>query len=242
LLEEILCKARQIPPALRDLVVAGSEGNPFYLEELVKMLIDARVIVPGDGQWYVDLGRLSGVRVPPTLAGLLQARLDRLSGRERALLQRASVLGRVFWANAVEAFQSNPNEPRSYLAQSATLETLESLRQKELIFRREASAFAGTTEYTFRHALLRGVIYESMLEADRRNYHAQAAAWLIKQSGERAGEFAAVVAGHFESAGDTTTASGMAAQATRRGPPGHPRRRLTITKKRSSSHHVSCPG
>jgi predicted ATPase len=207
LLEEILRKAGQIPPALRDLVVAGSEGNPFYLEELVKMLIDARVIVPGDGPWRFDLDRLSGVRVPPTLAGLLQARLDRLSGRERALLQRASVLGRVFWANAVEAFQSSPDEPRSYLAESATLETLESLRQKELIFRREASAFAGTTEYSFRHALLRGVIYESMLEADRRNYHAQAAAWLIHQSGERAVEFAGVVAGHFESAGDTSTAA-----------------------------------
>src|SRR5207247_7286286 len=55
LLEEILCKAREIPPTLRDLVVAGSEGNPFYLEELVKMLIDALVIFTGDSQCVSDL-------------------------------------------------------------------------------------------------------------------------------------------------------------------------------------------
>jgi len=124
LLEELLRKAREIPPTLRDLVVAGSEGNPFYLEELVRMLIDDHVIVPCAEQWWIDVSRLSAVRVPPTLAGLLQARLDRLSGRERALLQRASVLGRVFWADAVESFRSTPDAPRSYLAQSATLETL----------------------------------------------------------------------------------------------------------------------
>src|SRR4029079_16837085 len=71
----------------------------------------------------------------------------------------------------------------------------------------EASAFAGTTEYTFKHALLRDVIYQGMLEADRHKHHAQAAAWLIEQSGERAGEFAGAVAGHFEAAGDPTQAA-----------------------------------
>ena len=71
LVEEILRKARDIPPALRELVVAGSEGNPFYLEELVKTLIEAKVIVPEADHWWVDLGRLPALRVPPTLAGLL---------------------------------------------------------------------------------------------------------------------------------------------------------------------------
>src|SRR5205823_1708724 len=116
LVEEILRKASEVPPALRELVVAGSEGNPFYLEELVKTLIEAKVVVPGVDQWTVDLTRLPDLRVPPTLAGLLQARLDRLSARERGLLQRASVLGRVFWDSAVEAFRSAPDQPRSLAA------------------------------------------------------------------------------------------------------------------------------
>ncbi|HEX7958149.1 MAG TPA: tetratricopeptide repeat protein, partial [Pyrinomonadaceae bacterium] len=77
---------------------------------------------------------------------------------------------------------------------------LESLRGKELIYRREASAFAGSGEYTFKHALLRDVTYESVLKRDRREYHRRAAEWLARHSGGRVGEYAGLIAGHYESA------------------------------------------
>jgi predicted ATPase/class 3 adenylate cyclase len=200
LVEEILAKVPQVPAAVREWVAAGSEGNPFYLEELVKMLIDLRVIVPEAGQWSIDLSRLPVLQVPPSLAGLLQARLDHLSAADRVLLQRASVMGRVFWDRALETFGKTDRPPKS--PSLATEESLERLRRKELIFRRESSSFAGAREYVFRHALLRAVVYQTILPEDRKGYHAQAATWLMDESGERVSEFAAVVAGHFEGAGN----------------------------------------
>ncbi|MCA1635592.1 MAG: protein kinase [Acidobacteria bacterium] len=66
LVEEILRQAPAVPPSLRELVVGGAEGNPFYVEELIKMLIDQKVIVPGAEVWGVDTSRLGEVQVPPS--------------------------------------------------------------------------------------------------------------------------------------------------------------------------------
>jgi class 3 adenylate cyclase/tetratricopeptide (TPR) repeat protein/predicted Ser/Thr protein kinase len=213
LVEEILRRARDVPARLRELVVGGAEGNPFYVEELIKILIDQRVIVPCADVWSVDESRLGEVQVPPTLTGVLQARLDKLTAEERAALQRASVVGRVFWDGAVEHLgsprtgprrraspqekQSAPHSPRGV---EEVARTLESLRRKELIYRREPSSFAGTREYIFKHALLRDVTYESVLKRERREYHRRAAEWLARRSGGRVGEYAGLIAEHYERA------------------------------------------
>ena len=83
-------------------MVTTAEGNPFYTEELVKWLVEQGLIRTGD-HWHVEQARLEGLRVPPTLKGVLQARLDALSPVERDAVQRASVVGRVFWDGAVSA-------------------------------------------------------------------------------------------------------------------------------------------
>ena len=101
---EILQKADEVPDALRDLVVATAEGIPFFAEELIKMLLDDGVIQPqadGAGPWHVAADRLTEFRVPPSLTGVLQARLDRLEPAERIVVQQASVVGRRFWDRAV---------------------------------------------------------------------------------------------------------------------------------------------
>ncbi|HEU5310201.1 MAG TPA: AAA family ATPase, partial [Candidatus Eisenbacteria bacterium] len=97
LVRELLKNVPEVPTALRDLVVDRADGNPFYIEELIKALIDDRVIVKGEPHWSVDTTRLSTVRVPATLTGVLQARLDTLPQPLQQLLQRASVAGRIFW-------------------------------------------------------------------------------------------------------------------------------------------------
>ena len=209
LVEEILRRARGVPAELRELVVGGSEGNPFYVEELIKMLIDQKVIVPGADEWRVDASRLVEVQVPPTLTGVLQARLDKLTPEEKSVLQRASIIGRVFWDGAVERLGSEqttgagvrqPAGDGSPAGASTVGDLLESLRRKELIYRREASSFAGAREYTFKHALLRDVTYESVLKRDRRDYHSRAAEWIARQSGGRVGESAGLIAEHYERA------------------------------------------
>jgi serine/threonine protein kinase/tetratricopeptide (TPR) repeat protein len=211
LVEEILKRARGVPPDLREMVVGGAEGNPFYVEELIKMLIDQRVIVTGADVWSVDASRLGEVKVPPTLTGVLEARLDKLTQQEKSVLQRASVIGRIFWGGAVEHLAaggtvanrratSRPGSSGPSAAGAGVAEILESLRRKELIYRREASAFAGASEYIFKHALLRDVTYESVLKRDRRAYHRRAAEWLARRSGGRVGEYAGVIAEHYDRA------------------------------------------
>ncbi len=204
LVGEILQKVEQVPETLRDLVVSGTEGNPFYVEELIKMLIEDGVIVKGEEHWRVEPSRLTEVQVPPSLTGVLQARLDRLPVEERAVLQQASVVGRLFWDRAVACITESASEG---IDESQVPDTLSALRGRELIFQRETSAFADAREYIFKHAVLREVTYESVLKRLRRVYHGLVAAWLIEQGGERVGEYTGLIADHLELAGRAAEAA-----------------------------------
>jgi class 3 adenylate cyclase/tetratricopeptide (TPR) repeat protein len=203
LVEEILQKVEHVPDTLRELVVGRAEGNPFYVEELIKMLIEDGVIVKGAERWHVETGRLTGVPVPPTLTGVLQARLDRLPPEERVAMQQASVVGRRFWDRAVVRIRGSEGGETD---EEEVLDALSALRDREMVFQRRASAFAGTREYIFKHAILREVTYESVLKRVRRAYHGLIAEWLIAQSGERASEYTGLVADHLEAAGQTAEA------------------------------------
>jgi tetratricopeptide (TPR) repeat protein len=202
LVAEVLQKVPQLPQDLRELVVESAEGNPYYVEELIKMLIEDGVIVRGEPHWQVQLDRLAQVRVPPTLTAVLQARLDALPQEEKAVLQRASVVGRLFWDHVVGelAEDSVEREELGHL--------LDALRERELVFQREQSAFADAREYTFKHNILRDVTYETVLRKLRRRYHAQVAHWLEAHAGERLGEYLGVIAGHYELAGEAAKAAG----------------------------------
>ena len=140
LVGEILQKAEGVPHELRDLIVEGAEGNPFYVEELIKMLIEDGVIVHGEDHWRVELERLAEVHVPPTLTGVLQARLDSLPPEEKTLLQRAAVVGRLFWDAAVVELEAKEG---SGLDEEEIASLLEAVRDRELIFRRERSPLPG---------------------------------------------------------------------------------------------------
>lgn len=210
LVDDILSKVEALPESLRDMVVSGSEGNPFYVEELIRMLMEDGVIDRSGERWRVNAERLAEAKVPATLVGVLQARLDSLAAAEKEVLQCASVIGRIFWDDGVG---------RMFPAVSGEL--MEKLRGKDMVFRRENSAFQGINEFIFKHALLRDVAYESVLKKQRREYHAVAARWLTERAGERAEEFAAQIARHHELAGDIEKAAGLlrqvAANAYRRG-------------------------
>jgi class 3 adenylate cyclase/tetratricopeptide (TPR) repeat protein len=196
LVEQILSKAESIPDDLRDLIVNSADGNPFYVEELIKMLIEDGVIVKGADRWWVEDERLTNMRIPPTLTGVLQARLDALPPSERILLQRASVVGRIFWDQTVAHMFAEEDD---HIDEPA--EGLAALRRRELIRGREQTAFAGAEEYIFKHAILRDVTYESVLRRLRRIYHAQVADWLVERAGDRVNEYTGLIADHYERAG-----------------------------------------
>ncbi len=208
LVEEILNKMGEVPIALRELVVSEADGNPFYIEELIKMLIDSRVIIIDDEPWRVEPARLSEILadmdVPSTLTSLLQARLDKLTPEERRVIQQAAVIGRVFWDDAIRHL---------YLTQDGVQEEepdipgiLEQLRIQEMIYHRETSALSDTKEFYFKHAILREVAYDTIFKKERQTYHSRIAEWLIHENAERAGELTGMIGEHLESAGENERA------------------------------------
>ncbi|WP_374688710.1 tetratricopeptide repeat protein, partial [Promineifilum sp.] len=209
LVDEILQRVDEVPDSLRELIIEAAEGNPFYVEEMVKMLIDQGVIedlrgLPQTSEvlgWRVRTEKLVDLKIPPTLTGLLQARLDGLPRPERETLQRASVVGRLFWDGAVADLAQTPVEELR--------PTLASVHKRELIFRREHSSFLETEEYIFKHALLRDVAYESVLLRHRAVFHARVAHWLEEHAGERLGEYLGLIAEHYIQAGDGLKAAAL---------------------------------
>jgi len=160
------------------------------------------VIVKGEEQWTVDRSRLSSVRIPPTLTGVLQSRLDALPLPLQQLLQRVSVAGRIFWDAAAVHLSRE-----SGLEDEEIRNMLEELRQREMILRREESSLAGTVEYVFRHAILRDVTYETLVPRQRRSLHRAVGDWLLEMGGDRAGELTLLVAEHYERAGEPALAA-----------------------------------
>ena len=194
LVDELLKKLPSIPSALRELVSGGAEGNPFYMEELVKMLIDQGAIETGGEAWHLDSEKLLATKVPATLTGILQARLDGLPAAERRALQEASVIGLVFWDQALAALDAT------------AAESLPSLARRELALPRPDAALAGMREYAFKHQLLHQVTYETVLKRARRDLHARAADWFAGLTDARASEFLGVAARHYAEAGDEAKA------------------------------------
>ena len=236
LVDDILQRADAVPDALCRLIVDGAEGNPFYIEELVKMLIEQGVIerVTSDERratseegvsnsslvtrratgvalslekWLIAEDKLHTISVPPTLTGLLQARLDGLPRDEREVLQRAAVVGRTFWDDAIAALADDAEAPVAHDPRETLRALLASLARRELVVRRERSAFVGAEEFAFRHNLLREVTYETVLLRARRQHHARVARWLEVNAGGRLGEYLGLIAEHYALAGANSRAA-----------------------------------
>jgi class 3 adenylate cyclase len=189
LLIDTLLRRAQLPEKVLERVVHSAEGNPLFLEEMLRMLIDDGVLRPQNGHW-VATSELTELSTPSTIQGLLAARLDRLQDKERAVIQRASVVGRVFYWGAVAELSSV--EQRGSVG-----EQLQTLLRKELILP-EPSPFAGEDAFRFSHALVREAAYESTPKRLRADLHEQFASWLIRTSGPRMSEFEEIIGYHLE--------------------------------------------
>jgi tetratricopeptide (TPR) repeat protein len=177
-----------LPASVRDRILERAEGNPLFVEETIRMLIDAAAIVRKDDRW-VAVASADAVAVPATVEALIRARLDTLPREERALLQGASVIGRTFQRTALAAVAGDG--PRIQF-------DLEDALLRDLIV--EEPLLYAERSYRFRHILIRDVAYASLPKARRADLHQRVAAWLRAWAGERVDEFAEVEAYHLEQA------------------------------------------
>jgi class 3 adenylate cyclase/tetratricopeptide (TPR) repeat protein len=198
LVRRILSKVPVLDPVFVDLIVQSSGGNPYYVEELIKVLIEDGYIVAGESVWQLQLGESRHLRIPTTLTGLLQARLDRLSEGERTVLQQAAVMGDEFWDSSLLNINQSARYP---LNQEQIDDALRSLEKREMIIRVPSTLFLSSRAFRFYHTVLREVAYESVLLRERAGYHGQVARWWEAQSGERMAEHAALIGQHYEWAG-----------------------------------------
>ena len=194
LAQTLLRRVDVVPPKLTVLVVGRAEGNPYYMEELVRKLIDDGVIVVGEPHWKVYAERLDTIRLPGTLVGLLQSRLDALPASERHAARQASIIGHVFWDDALQAL--DPQAPQA----------LPALRRAAFVHAHDSSDFEGTPERQFDHHLLHQVTYDTLLKAERRLGHGAVAHWLRERTQGRGAEFLAMTGDHAERAGETALA------------------------------------
>lgn len=183
LLDDALAGA--LPLEMRNLVVARAEGNPLFVEELVATLIDRGNLKRVGESWQATQLQ-PDMDIPDSVQAVLAARIDMLPSLEKAALQAASVVGRMFWVGPVRELVGG--EPDFGL-----------LEERDFIRRRQGSSMAGEQEYAIKHALTREVAYTSLPKARRARLHAGFAAWLEHARGGR-GETAPLLAHHYAEA------------------------------------------
>jgi class 3 adenylate cyclase/tetratricopeptide (TPR) repeat protein len=175
-----------LPDSLRAMIVDKAEGNPFFLEEIIRSLIDSGAVVrdPVTRRWRAtDQARM--VTIPDTVQGVIMARIDRLDEEVKAVLQKASVVGRSFIYRVLHALQQVENRLDDHLAELLEMELIrEKQRTPEL-------------EYIFKHALAQEATYESILMARRRELHARVAATIETLFAGRLEEFYGLLAYHY---------------------------------------------
>jgi class 3 adenylate cyclase/tetratricopeptide (TPR) repeat protein len=138
-----------------------TEGNPLFVEETVRMLLEQ--------------GTAGGDRIPDTLQALIGARIDRLPAGEKIILQRGSVIGRVFWAGAIDYL--SPEYDSDELE-----DMLDDLLLRDFVTREERSTITGESAYRFKHGLIREVAYGGLSKSGRAEYHTRFAEWLRERA------------------------------------------------------------
>lgn len=194
LLVDSLLAIAELPSQTKRVILERSEGNPFYLEEIVRSLIDQGIFIHDEGRWKATQD-LEGITIPETLQGVLLARIDRLHEEVRHTLQLASVIGKSFPFRLLEAVDAAEKQLEQHLAQLQRVDLVrEKARQPEL-------------EYIFKHSLTQEAAYNSLLHEKRREFHQRVGEALENLFSDRIDQYLGLLAYHFDSAGDLAKAT-----------------------------------
>ena len=180
-----------VAPEIAARVSEAAEGNPLFIEETARMLLDEGLIALHGTRWE-PVGDIAQVVLPPSIEAVLAARLDRLDPVELQVLQRASVIGRIFGWGAVRAL--TPEDELGGLA-----DALAGLLRKEVVFT-DAQLLSGEDAYSFGHILVRDAAYRGVPKETRSELHEQFASFLEESTGDRAAEYEEIIGYHLEQA------------------------------------------
>jgi len=197
-----------LPEDIKARIVERSDGNPFYLEEVLRSLIDGGQVVREDGRWRATHA-IADASIPETLAGALSARIDRLPETTKRVAQTAAVIGRVFMHRVLETVchAGPPAERIEYVEPHiGTLSMEQIVRERTRIPERE---------YMFKHAMTCEAAYSLLLRARRRELHARTGIALEILFADRRDEFAPMLAHHFAEAADSKRALDYSRRAAR---------------------------
>jgi len=179
-----------LPESLRAEVVNRAEGNPLFVEEFLRMLMETGRIEKREGRWIAPAGSVA-VDVPPTLQGLITARLDLVSSDLKHLLQRGSLAGRLFSTAALAALgDGSPPDPA--LMREAV--------RRDLLVEVDERAIGSGQVFRFKHVLIRDVAYSTVPKGERSRLHDRYGRWLEESLGDRSIEVGEIVAYHAQQA------------------------------------------
>jgi class 3 adenylate cyclase/tetratricopeptide (TPR) repeat protein len=184
-----LLGATDLPEEFCKRILRRAEGNPFFLHEILRSLIDEGSLRQSDGRW-VPSEKLAEVEIPDDVQAVILSRIDLLEPAERRVLQQASVVGRNFWIGAVS--QLTGIDDLSSI--------LRNLQQREFVVERLTSSISGELEFSFKHVLIRDVAYQSLPRRARGQAHAALASWIEHIGKRRFRERAELLAYHYAKA------------------------------------------
>ena len=196
-----LLKTKHIPKDLETFIEKKTQGNPFYLEEIINSLIESSVLIKESGQfnesghqknqgqqWQL-LRRITESDISSSIHGVIAARVDRLETDSKRILQEASVIGRSFYYEIINKISKTKKDI------NICLETLEGL---DLIkFKANEDQTKTDLEYIFKHALTQEVVYNGLLKAQRKVIHEKIGTVIEKIFYDRLPEFYETLAHHF---------------------------------------------
>jgi class 3 adenylate cyclase/tetratricopeptide (TPR) repeat protein len=179
-----------LPRELVDRLPASTDGNPLFVRELVRMLVDDRVVLRrDDGTWELGIDA-DAVEVPPTIQSLLATRVERLPRDELRILELASVVGAEFSVGALHALGVD---------ELPVPALLEQLRRKELV--EPTGTYVGDEPvHRFHHVLIRDAAYRRLLKGSRAELHRRVGEWTDDAAGQVVGEHETTIAFHYEQA------------------------------------------
>jgi class 3 adenylate cyclase/tetratricopeptide (TPR) repeat protein len=162
----------ELDPKITARIELAAEGNPLFVEELVRMLLEDGALVAAGGRWVAR--DLEDLPIPASINALLAARLDHLDPEERTVLQCASVIGKHFWWSAVAELAPPDVRPR-------VSSHLHALVRKRLVFPAESTSFVNEDSFRFGHILVCDAAYGALSKANRADMHERLAAWLDRK-------------------------------------------------------------